>query len=60
MGFSRIFRSLIDISRNLTLVEFSRIPRLVKSGGFFRRGVDSCGNFRLVDPSGFFKFWFGA
>jgi len=56
VGFSRIFRSLIDISRNLTLVEFSRIPRLVKSGGFFRRGVDSCGNFRLVDPSGFFRF----
>jgi len=56
MGFGRIFRSLIDIGRNLTSVEFSGIPRLVKSGGFFRRGVDSCRNFRLVDPGGFFRF----
>ena len=30
--FGRISRSLVDISRNLTLVEVSRIPRLVELG----------------------------
>jgi len=38
------------------LVEFGGIPRLVESGKFFRRGVDSCGNFRLVDSGRFFRF----
>jgi len=56
MEFGGIFRSLIDIGRNLTLVEFGGIPRLVESGRFFRREVDSRGNFRLVDPGGFFRF----
>jgi hypothetical protein len=40
MGFGKIFRSLVDISRNLIFVEFSRILRLVESGRFLRRGVD--------------------
>ena len=40
MGFSGIFRSLIDVGRNLILVEFGRIPRLIKFSGFLRRGVN--------------------
>jgi hypothetical protein len=36
MGFSRIFRSLVDISRNLIFIEFSRILRLVDFGRFSR------------------------
>jgi len=47
---------LVDISRNLTLVEFSGIPRLVESSRFLRRGVDIGGNLRLIDFSGFPKF----
>jgi len=58
--FSGIFRSLMDISGNLTLVEFGRIPRLVESGGFFRRGVNISGNLRLMDFSGFPRFKFGV
>jgi len=66
MEFSRVFRSLVDIgrilrrrvgiSRNLILVGFSGIPRLVESSGFFRYRVDSYRNFRLVNPSRFFRF----
>jgi len=66
MEFSRVFGSLIDVSRilrhrvgigrNLTLVEFSGILRLVESGGFLRYGVNSYRNFRLVDYSVFFSF----
>ena len=66
MEFSRVFGSLIDVSRilrhrvgigrNLTLVEFSGILRLVESGGFLRRRVDISGNLRLVDLSGFPRF----
>ena len=52
IGFGKISRFLIDISRNLTLVEFSRIPRLVESGGFLRY-VDFGRDFRLVGPSRF-------
>jgi len=38
---------------------FSIIFRfLVESGGLFRYRVDVSGNFRLIDPSGFFRFWF--
>ena len=47
MGFSRISRSLVDISRNL---------RLVESGRFLRRRVDISRNLRLVDLSGFSRF----
>ena len=56
MYIGGILRHKVGISRNLTSVEFSGIPRLVESGRFFRRGVDSRENFRLVDPSGFFRF----
>jgi len=66
MEFSRVFGSLVDISRilrrgvgisgNLTLVGFSGIPRLVESGRFLGYRVDSRRNFRLVDSSGFFRF----
>ena len=50
----------MDVSRSLTLVEFSGILRLVELGRLFRYRVDISGNFRLVDPSGFFRFWFRA
>jgi len=56
IGFGRISRSLVDISGNLILAEFSGILRLVESGGFLRRRVDISGNLRLVDLSGFPKF----
>jgi len=56
VGFSRIFRSLIGISRNLILVEFGRIPRLVESGRFLRRRVDISRNLRLIDFSRFLRF----
>jgi hypothetical protein len=46
----------VDISRNLIFVEFSRILRLVESGGFLRRRVDVSGNLRLVDLGGFSRF----
>jgi len=36
----------VDVSRNLILVEFGRL---------FRYRVDVSRNFRLVDPSGFFR-----
>ena len=42
----------------LRLVEFSRILMLVELGGLFRYRVDVNRNFRLADPSGFFKFCF--
>ena len=56
MGFSGISRSLVDISGNFILVEFSKILRLVESSGFLRRGVDISRNLRLVDLSRFPKF----
>ena len=52
MGLSRNFRFLIGISRNLTLVEFGRIPRLVESSRFLRY-IDFGRDFRLVGSSGF-------
>ena len=45
----------MDISRNLILVEFSRIPRLVESGRFLGY-VYISRNFRLAGPSGFSRF----
>ena len=45
----------MDISRNLTLVEFGRIPRLVELGRFLGY-VYISRNFRLVGPSGFSRF----
>ena len=41
----------MDISGILMLVEF---------GKFLRRRVDTDGNLRLVNPSGFFRFQFGV
>jgi len=48
----------VDVSRILMLVKFSGILRLVELGGFFRCRVDVSRNFKLVDPGGFFRFWF--
>ena len=56
MKFSKVFRFLTDISRNLILMEFTRISRLVESSRFFRHKVDISGNHRLIDPSRFPKF----
>ena len=42
----------MDVGGNLILVEFSKIPRLVESGGFLRY-IDFGRNFRLVGPSRF-------
>ena len=44
----------MNVSRNLILVEFSRILRLVELGGLLRYRVDIGGNFRLVDSGRFF------
>ena len=46
----------MEFSRILRLVEFGRILILIELGGLFRYRVDISGNFRLVDPSGFFRF----
>jgi len=48
----------VDVSRNLILVKFSGILRLVELGIFLRSKVDISRNFRLVDLSGFSRFWF--
>ena len=45
----------MDISRNLILVEFSRIPRLVELGRFLGY-IYISGNFRLVGSSRFSRF----
>ena len=45
----------MDIGRNLILVEFSGISRLVELGRFLRY-VYISRNFRLVGPSRFFRF----
>ena len=36
MGFSGISKSLVDVSRNLILIEFGRTPRLVDSSRLSR------------------------
>ena len=59
MGFGGISRSLVNINRNFTLVKFSGIPRLVELGGFLGY-IDISGNFRLVGPSGFSRFWYSV
>ena len=46
----------MDVSGNLTFVEFSGILRLVESGRFLRRRVDISRNLRLVDLSRFPRF----
>ena len=47
----------MDVGRNLILVEFSRIPRLVESGRFLGY-VDISRNLRLIGPSGLSRFRF--
>ena len=56
MESSRFLRYRVDISRNLTFVEFSRILRLVESSGFLRYRIEIGRNLRLVDLSRFFRF----
>jgi len=46
----------VDVGRNLILVEFGRILGLVELGRLFGYRVDISRNFRLVDPSRFFRF----
>ena len=41
-------------------VKFGGVPKLVKSSGFLRHGVDINGNFRLIDLSKFSRFRFGV
>ena len=54
----RYFRSLIDASRYLILIEFSGIIMLVKFNKFLRCKEDISRNLRLIDFSKFFKFQF--
>jgi len=56
MEFSRLFKSLVDVSRFLILVEFGRVPMLVKSSRFLGRRVDISRNLRLINLSRFPKF----
>ena len=46
----------MDVSGILILIESGRILRLVKLDILFRYRVDISRNFKLVDPSGFFRF----
>ena len=46
----------MDISRNLTFIEFGRLPRLVESSRFLRYRIEIGRNLRLVDLSRFFRF----
>ena len=56
MEFSEVFKSLMHIGRNLILVKFGRISRLVEFGEFFKYKVDINKNLRLMDPSRFPRF----
>ena len=56
MEISRIFRSLVDVSRNLIFIEFSGILKSIESSGFLRHGVDISRNLRLVNFSKFSRF----
>ena len=56
----RYSKSLADVIRYFILVKFSGIIRLVESGKFLRYRVNISENLRLIDLSGFFKFWFGV
>ena len=46
----------MDISGSLILVEFGKVPKLVKSSKFLRRRVDISGNLRLINLSEFPRF----
>ena len=48
----------MDISRIFILVEFGRILRLVESSRILRYRADISRNLRLVDLSGFPRFYF--
>jgi hypothetical protein len=50
----------MDIGGNLTSVEFSGIPKLVKFSKFLRYRVDISKNLKLINLSGFPKFQFGV
>ena len=58
MDVYRYSKSLADVIRYIILVKFSRIIRLVESSKFFRYRVDISGNLKLINLSGFLKFWF--
>ena len=49
---------LVEISYQWNLVEFGGILRQVELGGLFRYSVNISRNFRLIDPSRFFRFQF--
>ena len=55
MDISRSF-ILVGVSRNLTFIEFSRIPRLVESSRFLRYRIEISRNLRLVDLGRFSRF----
>jgi len=54
-----VSRFLVNINRNLILVEFGKILRLVKLGRLFRYRADVSRNFRLVDSGRFLDFSLG-
>ena len=56
MESSGILRYRVDISRSLTFMEFSRLPRLVESSGFLRYRIEISRNLRLVDLGRFSRF----
>ena len=49
---------MLNVGGILILIESGRILGSVELGGLFRYRVDVSRNFRLVDPSRFFRFWF--
>ena len=56
VDISKNFKSLMDISGNFILIEFSGISRLVKSSKFLKYKVDISKNLKLIDFSGFPRF----
>ena len=48
----------MDVNRNLILVEFGKISKLMEFNRFFRYRVDISKNLKLIDPSRFPKFQF--
>ena len=46
----------MGISRSFILVEFGKVPRLVKSGKFLKHKVDISRNLRLINFNKFPKF----
>jgi len=56
MGFSGLFKSLININRIFILMKFSKILKLMKFSEIFRCKVDINKNSRLVDLGGIPRF----